>query len=91
MADARNNNKFVTLTLTGLEGQVRSFFMARDLSQPASHDAFPGVRAVAILPREFDSVPDAARFLEQLVEPGGNSGAVRVGEGKWLLGAWIEA
>lgn len=89
MADATTNNKFVTLNLTGHEGMVRGFFMARDMSEPASHETFPGIRAVAVLPREFDSVSEAAEFLEQLLEPGGNAGAVRVGSSEWLLGAWL--
>ena len=89
MADAENNNKFVTLNLAGQEGMVRGFFMARDMSEPASHDTFPGIAAVAVLPREFDSVQPASEFLEQLLEPGGNAGAVRVGDNEWLLGAWL--
>ena len=91
MAVADNNNRFVTLNLTGQEGMVRGLFMSRDMSEPASHGTFPGIRAVAVLPREFDSAPQASEFLEQLLEPGGNAGAVRVGDNEWLLGAWLSS
>jgi len=80
--------KFITQEVTGMEATVRGFFAARDLHTPASQAVFPGVRAVAILPSEFSDQAAAATYLQELLEPGDNAAAVRIGENQWLIAAW---
>jgi hypothetical protein len=82
------NTKFITQEVTGVEATVRGYFAARDMNTPASQTHFPGVRAVAILPSEFSDQAAATTYLEDLLEPGDNAAAVRIGENKWLIAAW---
>jgi hypothetical protein len=82
--------RFVTLEIPGADGMVRGFFMARSLAGPAPSAArFPGVRSVAILPKQFDSAEVAATWLKETAEPGGNAVAVQIGSARWLVGAWV--
>ena len=82
--------RFVTHEMTGADGMVRGLFAARSLSgPPASQSIFPGVRAVAILPKRFDSGDAAKTWLEQTAERGGNAVAVQIGPTRWLIGAWV--
>jgi hypothetical protein len=82
--------RFVTHEMTGADGMVRGMFAARSLSRPpASQSIFPGVRAVAILPKRFDSGDTAKAWLEQTAERGGNAVAVQIGPTRWLIGAWV--
>ena len=82
--------QFVTLEIPGADGMVRGFFMARSLqAPPASQQNFPGVRAVAILPKRFDSADAAAAWLKDTAEQGGNAVAVQIGAARWLVGAWV--
>ena len=82
--------RFVTLPIDGADGMVRGLFMARSLSAPpASQQHFPGIRAVAILPKRFDSAPAAETWLKETAEQGGNAVAVQIAPTRWLIGAWI--
>ncbi|HTO56342.1 MAG TPA: hypothetical protein VMJ74_01050 [Pseudomonadales bacterium] len=82
--------RFVTHEMTGADGMVRGMFAARSLSgPPAAHAIFPGVRAVAILPKRFDSADAAKTWLEQTAERGGNAVAVQIAATRWLIGAWV--
>ncbi len=82
--------QFVTHEIAGADGMVRGLFMSRSLAAPAaSHTHFPGVRAVAILPKQFDSTEAATAWLQKTAEQGGNAVAVQVGPSRWLIGAWI--
>lgn len=82
--------RFVTHEMTGADGMVRGLFAARSLSgPPPAHAFFPGVRAVAILPKRFESSEAAQAWLEQTAEQGGNAVAVQIGSMRWLIGAWI--
>jgi hypothetical protein len=82
--------RFVTLPIDGTDGMVRGFFLARSLSAPpASQRHFPGIRAVAILPKRFDSATDAEAWLKVTAEQGGNAVAVQVAPMRWLIGAWV--
>ncbi len=82
--------RFVTHEVIGADGMVRGMFLSRTLAAPAASQAhFPGVRAVAILPKRFDSTDAATSWLEQTAERGGNAVAVQVGASRWLVGAWI--
>jgi hypothetical protein len=83
--------QFVTLEIAGADGMVRGFFMARSLAAPpASQQHFPGVPAVAILPKRFDSADTAAAWIKANAEQGGNAVAVQIGSMRWLVGAWIK-
>ena len=82
--------RFITHEMTGFDGMVRGLFAARSLSgPPASQAVFPGVRAVAILPKRFESAQAARPWLEQTAELGGNAVAVQIGASRWLIGAWV--
>jgi hypothetical protein len=82
--------RFVTHEVIGADGMVRGMFLSRSLATPpASQAHFPGVRAVAILPKRFDSTDAAVPWLEQTAERGGNAVAVQIGPSRWLIGAWI--
>ena len=82
--------RFVTHEMTGADGMVRGMFAARSLSGPPAAAAhFPGVRAVAILPKRFDAAEPARQWLEKTAEKGGNAVAVQIGSSRWLIGAWI--
>jgi len=82
--------RFVTHEVAGAVGMVRGMFLSRTLATPpASQAHFPGVRAVAILPRRFESADAATSWLEQTAERGGNAVAVQVGPARWLIGAWV--
>ena len=82
--------RFVTHEMLGADGMVRGMFLSRSLAAPpASQAHFPGVRAVAILPKRFDSADAAASWLEQTAERGGNAVAVQIGSSRWLIGAWV--
>ncbi len=83
--------RFVTLEMTGADGMVRGLFLSRSLSAPAaSQERFPGVRAVAILAKQFDSAETALPWLQKSAEQGGNAVAVQIGPARWLVGAWID-
>jgi hypothetical protein len=82
--------RFVTREVDGADGMVRGLFMSRSLSAPpASQQHFPGVRAVAILPKRFDSADAAATWLKETAEQGGNAVAVQIAPARWLIGAWV--
>ena len=82
--------RFVTQELAGADGMVRGLFLSRSLATPPmSQSQFPGVRAVAILPKRFDSADAAKPWLEQTAERGGNAVAVQIGPSRWLIGAWV--
>jgi len=82
--------RFVTHEVTGADGMVRGMFLSRSLATPPMSQAqFPGIRAVAILPKRFDSAAAAAAWLEQTAERGGNAVAVQIGASRWLIGAWV--
>ncbi len=82
--------RFVTHEVVGADGMVRGMFLSRSLATPpASQAHFPGVRAVAVLPKRFDSADAAAPWLEQTAEHGGNAVAVQIGPSRWLVGAWV--
>jgi hypothetical protein len=82
--------RFVTHEMIGADGMVRGMFAARSLSgPPMSQSIFPGVRAVAILPKQFDSADAAKTWLENTAERGGNAVAVQIGSSRWLIGAWV--
>jgi len=82
--------RFVTHEVIGADGMVRGMFLSRSLATaPLSQAHFPGVRAVAILPKRFDSADTATPWLEQTAERGGNAVAVQIGASRWLIGAWI--
>ena len=82
--------RFVSHEISGADGMVRGFFMSRSLAAPpASNGYFPGIRAVAILAKRFDSATEALPWLEQTAQPGGNAVAVQIGTSRWLIGAWI--
>jgi hypothetical protein len=81
--------KFVTQEIQGQEGLVRNLFAARDLGTPAARAKFPGVRGVAIMPRQFDAAEPAAAWLESMAERGGVALAVQIGAQRWLVGAWV--
>jgi hypothetical protein len=83
--------QFVTLEMAGADGMVRGLFMSRSLAAPpASQQHFPGVRAVAILPKRFDSSDAAAAWIKENAEQGGNAVAVQIGNMRWLIGAWVK-
>jgi hypothetical protein len=82
--------RFVTLPIDGADGMVRGFFMSRSLAAPpASQQHFPGIRAVAILPKRFDSTQTAEAWLKETAEQGGNAVAVQIAPARWLIGAWV--
>jgi hypothetical protein len=82
--------RFVTHELVGADGMVRGLFLSRSLATPpTSHAQFPGIRAVALLPKRFDSADAAKPWLEQTAERGGNAVAVQIGPSRWLIGAWL--
>jgi hypothetical protein len=82
--------RFVTHEVIGADGMVRGMFLSRSLATPpASQAHFPGISAVAILPKRFDTTDSAILWLEQTAERGGNAVAVQVGPSRWLIGAWI--
>ena len=82
--------RFVTHELAGADGMVRGLFLSRSLATPPMSQAqFPGIRAVAVLPKRFDSADAARPWLEQTAERGGNAVAVQIGPSRWLIGAWI--
>jgi hypothetical protein len=82
--------RFVTLPIDGADGMVRGFFMARSLAAPpASQQHFPGVRAVAVLPKRFESAAAAETWLKETAEQGGNAVAVQIAPTRWLIGAWV--
>ncbi len=82
--------RFVTHELVGADGMVRGFFLSRSLATPPMSQAhFPGIRAVAILPKRFDSADAANAWIEQTAERGGNAVAVQIGSSRWLIGAWV--
>lgn len=89
-SEGRSGVKFVTMEIAGLDAAVRGFFQARDLGTPPSTAVFPGISQVAVLPKRFRAVSDAAVWLEETAEPGGNAVAVQVGPQQWLVGAWVE-
>ena len=83
--------QFVTLEIPGLDGMVRGFFMSRSLAAPpASQQHFPAVRAVAVLPKRFDSADAAAAWMKENAEQGGNAVAVQIGTARWQVGAWVK-
>lgn len=82
--------RFVTHRVDGPDGMVRALFTARNLQDPASHELFPGVRQVAILPRRFDSAEAAEAWMAERAERGGNAVAVEIGPRQWLVGAWVQ-
>ena len=82
--------RFVTHEVIGADGMVRGMFLSRNLAAaPVSQAHFPGVHAVAILPKRFDSTDTAIPWLEQTAQRGGNAVAVQIGPSRWLIGAWI--
>ena len=82
--------QFVTHEISGADGMVRGFFLSRSLAAPpASRRYFPGIEAVAILPKQFDSAADATAWLKTTAQPGGNAVAVKIDSTYWLIGAWI--
>jgi len=82
--------RFVTHEVIGADGMVRGLFLSRSLSSPpASSQHFPGIRAVAILAKQFDSTTAAIPWLQRTAEQGGNAVAVQVGASRWLIGAWL--
>ncbi len=82
--------RFVTHEISGADGMVRGFFLSRSLAAPpASQAYFPGVDAVAILPRQFDSAALAVPWIQATAQRGGNAIAVQIGPSRWLIGAWV--
>ena len=81
---------FVAQEIRGQEGMVRGLFAGRDLRAPASTAAFPGIRGVAIMPKQFDDAESARAWLQGVVERGGNAIAVKIGVDRWLIGADVE-
>ena len=82
--------RFVTHEVIGADGMVRGMFLSRSLAAPpASQAHFPGVRAVAILPKRFDSADAAIPGSSRQRERGGNAVAVQIGPSRWLIGAWV--
>ena len=82
--------RFVTHEIIGADGMVRGLFLSRALSSPpASSQYFPGIRAVAILAKRFDSTTAAIPWLQQTAEQGGNAIAVQIGASRWLIGGWV--
>ncbi len=83
------NYNFKTMRIKGPEGQVRGLFMNRNLEGTRAAELFPGVSAVAILPKEFDNEDAAAEYLKDIVEQGGNAASVRISPEEWLIAAWV--
>lgn len=81
--------KFVTHPIHGMEGMVRGMFSNRNMQGSVASRVFPGVRNVAILPKEFPDEQAAADYLQDLIEQGGNAAAVRVADSGWLVCAWV--
>lgn len=82
--------QFVTHEISGADGMVRGFFLSRSLAAPpASRAYFPGIEAVAILPKQFDSAADAIPWVKATAQHGGNAIAVQIGPTRWLIGAWV--
>ena len=82
--------QFVTHEISGADGMVRGFFLSRSLAAPpASRTYFPGIDAVAILAKQFDSAADATAWLKVTAQQGGNAVAVKIESARWLIGAWI--
>ena len=82
--------RFVTHEITGADGMVRGFFLSRSLAAPpASSHHFPGIHAVAVLAKRFESTDAATSWLQHTAERGGNAVAVQIGASRWLIGAWI--
>ncbi len=82
--------KFVTHKIKGMEGMVRGMFSNRSMQGSAASKIFPGVLNVAILPKVFPDEDSAANYLQNLIEEGGNAGAVKIGDSGWLVCAWVE-
>ena len=83
--------RFVTHEVIGADGIVRGMFLSRSLAAPAASQVhFPGIRAVAILAKQFDSAESAESWLQKTAESGGNAVAVQIGPLRWLVGAWID-
>lgn len=82
--------QFVTHEISGADGMIRGFFLSRSLAAPpASRAYFPGIDAVAILAKQFDSAADATAWVKATAQPGGNAIAVQIGPTRWLIGAWV--
>ena len=81
--------KFVTHMAGGMEGMVRGLFANRQMKGSVASKLFPGVRNVAILPKEFADEASAADYLKELMEQGGNAAAVKVVDSGWLVCAWV--
>ena len=81
--------RFVTHEITGADRMVRGFFQSRSLAAPrASSQYFPGIRAVAVLAKRFDSADAAIPWLQETAEQGGNAVAAQIAASRWLIGAW---
>ena len=80
---------FKTMRIKGAEGMVRGLFRNRNLQGARSEELFPGVPAVAILPKAFESEEEATDYLKGIVEQGGNAASVRVSPEEWLVAAWV--
>ena len=82
--------RFVTHEIIGADGMVRGLFLSRSLSSPPpSSQHFPGIHAVAILAKRFESTTAAIPWLQETAEQGGNAVAVQTGPSRWLIGAWL--
>lgn len=81
--------EFITHPIAGMEGMVRSMFSNRNMQGSVASRVFPGVRNVAILPKEFSDELSAADYLRDLIDKGGNAAAVRVAQSGWLVCAWV--
>lgn len=82
---------FVTHLVQGMEGMVRGMFSNRNMQGSVASRVFPGVRNVAILPKEFPDEQAAADYLHDLIEKGGNAAAVKIVGSGWLVCAWVAA
>jgi len=82
--------KFVTHMIKGVEGMVRGMFSNRNMQGSVASKIFPGVRNVAILPKEFTDEQSAANYLQELMEKGGNAAAVKIADTGWLVCAWVD-
>lgn len=86
-----SEHQFASHIVSGPEGMVRYLFANRQLQGAPAARIFPGVRNVAILPKELADEAAAADYLKPLLEPGGNAAAVKIGTDEWFVGAWVAA
>ena len=62
--------QFVTHEISGADGMVRGLFLSRSLAAPPASSAyFPGIEAVAILPKQFDSAAEAIPWVKTMAQP----------------------